>query len=85
MKGSRKRKKKSTAIRGLVIRSPKNNFKEYEIKVIVDNSKTKNSPIIIETNPSYLWFTIIPSLFNLIVLFINFRDSLLLENAAAIL
>ena len=28
-------------------------FKEYEVNVILDNSETKNCPVIIETSPSY--------------------------------
>jgi len=48
-----KKEKETSAIPGLVIRPPKNNFKEYEVNVLVDNSETKNSPVIIETIPSY--------------------------------
>jgi len=48
-----KKEKETPVIPGLVIRPAKDNFKEYEVNVIVDNSETKNSPIIIETNPSY--------------------------------
>ncbi|HDP36859.1 MAG TPA: ATP-binding protein [Candidatus Atribacteria bacterium] len=48
-----KKEKEAPAIPGLVIRPPKNNFKEYEVNVLVDNSETKNSPVIIETIPSY--------------------------------
>ncbi len=29
-------------------------FKEYEVNIILDNSKTHNCPVIIETSPSYL-------------------------------
>lgn len=48
-----KKEKETPAIPGLVIRPPKDDFKEYEVNVIVDNSETKNSPVIIETTPSY--------------------------------
>lgn len=48
-----KKEKETPAIPGLVIRPPKNNFKEYEVNVLVDNSETKNSPVITETIPSY--------------------------------
>jgi len=48
-----KKEKETPAIPGLVIRPLKNNFKEYEVNVLVDNSETKNSPVIIETIPSY--------------------------------
>lgn len=48
-----KKEKETPAIPGLIIRPPKDDFKEYEVNVIVDNSETKNSPVIIETTPSY--------------------------------
>lgn len=48
-----KKEKETPAIPGLVIRPLKNNFKEYEVNVLVDNSETKSSPVIIETTPSY--------------------------------
>jgi ATP-dependent Lon protease len=48
-----KKEKETPAIPGLVIHPSKNNFKEYEVNILVDNSETKSSPVIIETNPSY--------------------------------
>lgn len=48
-----KKEKERPAIPGLPIKLPKDNFIEYEVNVIVDNSETKNAPIIIENSPSY--------------------------------
>lgn len=48
-----KKAKNTPVIPRLIIRTPKDNFKEYEVNIIVNNSETKNSPLIIETNPSY--------------------------------
>ncbi|MBU1428530.1 AAA family ATPase [bacterium] len=48
-----KKEKETPAIPGLGIRPPKDDFKDYEVNVLVDNSETKNSPVIIETIPSY--------------------------------
>ncbi|MBU4047108.1 AAA family ATPase [bacterium] len=48
-----KKEKETPAIPGLGIRPPKDDFKDYEVNVLVDNSETKSSPVIIETTPSY--------------------------------
>jgi len=48
-----KKEKETPAIPGLVILPPKDDFKDYEVNVLVDNSETKSSPVIIETTPSY--------------------------------
>ncbi len=43
----------STAIPGLILPQVKDTFMEYSVNVLVDNSDTKTSPVIIETHPSY--------------------------------
>ena len=48
-----KKEKETPSIPGLTIKHSKDNFVEYEVNVIVDNSEIKNAPIIIETTPSY--------------------------------
>jgi len=37
----------------LPVMKPEDEFWEYRVNVVVDNSETKNVPIMIETNPSY--------------------------------
>jgi ATP-dependent Lon protease len=49
----KKGEKPDAAIPGLPFVQPAVEFTEYEVNVIVDNSETKGSPIIIETNPTY--------------------------------
>ena len=48
-----KKEKEAPTIPGLTIKQSKDNFIEYEVNVIVDNSEIKNAPIITETTPSY--------------------------------
>lgn len=43
----------SPIIPGLVIPPTADTFTEYEVNVLVDNSQTKGSPIIVETTPNY--------------------------------
>jgi ATP-dependent Lon protease len=43
----------STVIPGLILPQVKDTFMEYSVNVLVDNSDTKTSPVIIETHPSY--------------------------------
>jgi ATP-dependent Lon protease len=43
----------STAIPGLILPQVEDTFMEYSVNVLVDNSDTKTSPVIIETHPSY--------------------------------
>ncbi len=38
---------------GLPLAAPDNEFIEYSVNVVVDNSETKTSPVIFETNPTY--------------------------------
>jgi lon-related putative ATP-dependent protease len=38
---------------GLVLPQPVDTFTEYQVNVLVDNSETKGSPIIVETTPNY--------------------------------
>lgn len=45
--------KETPIIPGLALAAPKNNFMEYSVNVIVDNSETKTSPVIFEATPSY--------------------------------
>jgi lon-related putative ATP-dependent protease len=40
-------------IPGLVLPQPVDSFSEYQVNVLVDNSETKGSPIIVETTPNY--------------------------------
>jgi lon-related putative ATP-dependent protease len=40
-------------IPGLAIPQPADTFGEYQVNVLVDNSETKGSPIIVETTPNY--------------------------------
>ncbi len=49
------REKEETAppIPGLVLPQPVDSFSEYQVNVLVDNSETKGSPIIVETTPNY--------------------------------
>lgn len=49
----KKGEKPDAALPGLPFVQPAIEFTEYEVNVIVDNSETKGSPIIIETNPTY--------------------------------
>ncbi len=43
----------SPAIPGLKLPQAKDTFTDYSVNVLVDNSETENSPVIIETHPSY--------------------------------
>jgi len=47
------KEEQTAAIPGLKIPQMRDSFIEYSVNVLVDNSDTKNSPIIIETHPSY--------------------------------
>jgi ATP-dependent Lon protease len=38
---------------GLVLPQPVDTFSEYQVNVLVDNSETKGSPVIVETTPNY--------------------------------
>ncbi len=38
---------------GLVLPQPVDSFTEYQVNVLVDNSETKKTPIIVETTPNY--------------------------------
>jgi len=40
-------------IPGLVLPQPVDSFSEYQVNVLVDNSETKGSPIVVETTPNY--------------------------------
>ena len=48
-----KEKAPELAIPGLIALKPEEEFWEYRVNVVVDNSETKTVPIMIETNPSY--------------------------------
>ena len=47
------KKEQASAIPGLRLPQIKDTFLDYSVNVIVDNSDTKTSPVIMETNPSY--------------------------------
>ncbi|NLL62384.1 MAG: AAA family ATPase [Candidatus Atribacteria bacterium] len=47
------KKEQTSAIPGLRLPQIKDTFPDYSVNVIVDNSDTKTSPVIMETNPSY--------------------------------
>lgn len=47
------KEEQSSAIPGLKLPQIKDNFTDYSVNVLVDNSDTKSSPVIIETHPSY--------------------------------
>jgi len=47
------KEEQTAAIPGLKIPQMRDSFIEYSVNVLVDNSDTKNSPVIIETHPSY--------------------------------
>lgn len=49
----KKEAKETPIIPGLPLTVPKNNFTEYSVNVLVDNSETKTSPVIFETTPTY--------------------------------
>ncbi len=46
-------KEQSPAIPGLKLPQTKDTFTDYSVNVLVDNSDTQGSPVIIETHPSY--------------------------------
>lgn len=48
-----KEKAPEMAIPGLIALKPEEEFWEYRVNVVVDNSETQTVPIMIETNPSY--------------------------------
>ncbi len=48
-----KEKAPEMVIPGLIALKPEEEFWEYRVNVVVDNSETKTVPIMIETNPSY--------------------------------
>ncbi|MCK4403494.1 MAG: AAA family ATPase [candidate division Zixibacteria bacterium] len=48
-----KEKTPELPIPGLSFVKPEDEFSEYRVNVVVDNSETKTVPIIIETNPNY--------------------------------
>ncbi len=41
------------SIPGLVMPTPVDNFVDYQVNVLVDNSENKGAPVIIETSPTY--------------------------------
>jgi lon-related putative ATP-dependent protease len=43
----------SQPIPGLIIPSPEDTFREYQVNVIIDNSKVKGAPVVYETSPTY--------------------------------
>lgn len=47
------KEEQSSAIPGLKIPQVKDTFTDYSVNVLVDNSDTQSSPVIIETHPSY--------------------------------
>ena len=47
------KEEQSPAIPGLKLPQTKDTFTEFSVNVLVDNSDTQNSPVIIETHPSY--------------------------------
>lgn len=47
------KEEQTAAIPGLKLSQMPDSFLEYSVNVIVDNSETKSSPVIIETHPSY--------------------------------
>ncbi len=47
------KEEQSPAIPGLKFPQAKDTFTEFSVNVLVDNSDTQNSPVIIETHPSY--------------------------------
>lgn len=49
----RGKKEQTSPIPGLRLSQIKDTFLDYSVNVIVDNSDTKTSPVIVETNPSY--------------------------------
>jgi len=52
-KFKQKKDKNRPAIPGFPVQIPKDNFTEYQVNILVDNSEVKNAPIIIENTPSY--------------------------------
>jgi len=50
---AKKEAKETPIIPGLPLAAPKNDFTEYSVNVLVDNSETKTSPVIFETTPTY--------------------------------
>ncbi|MDD4362647.1 MAG: ATP-binding protein [Atribacterota bacterium] len=47
------KEEQASAIPGLKLPQMKDTLAEYSVNVLVDNSETKDSPVIIETHPSY--------------------------------
>lgn len=50
---AKKEAKETPIIAGSPLAVPKDNFTEYLVNVLVDNSETKTSPVIFETTPTY--------------------------------
>ncbi len=49
----REKEEAPSPIPGLVLPQTVDSFSEYQVNVLVDNSETKGSPIIVETTPNY--------------------------------